>query len=58
MSVGISIGWASFGVDGDTLDELLLAADRAMYNDKLRRKAALTEPAPPNELEPIVPQVM
>ncbi|HKP13410.1 MAG TPA: diguanylate cyclase [Blastocatellia bacterium] len=58
VTVGISIGWASFGVDGDTLDELLLAADRAMYNDKLRRKAALTGPAPPEDLEPVVPQVM
>jgi diguanylate cyclase (GGDEF)-like protein/putative nucleotidyltransferase with HDIG domain len=58
MSVGISIGWASFGVDGDTLDELLLAADRAMYSDKLRRKAALTDPAPPEEIQPVVPQVM
>ncbi|HJQ26961.1 MAG TPA: diguanylate cyclase, partial [Blastocatellia bacterium] len=57
MTIGISIGWASFGVDGDTLDELLLAADRAMYSDKLRRKALLAEPAP-EEIEPIVAQVM
>jgi diguanylate cyclase (GGDEF)-like protein/putative nucleotidyltransferase with HDIG domain len=40
-SIGVSIGWASFGADGESFDELLLAADRAMYTDKLRRKAAL-----------------
>jgi len=38
LTVGISIGCASFGLDGDSLDELLLAADRAMYSDKARRK--------------------
>jgi len=36
--VGISVGWAYFGTDGDSIDELLLAADHAMYADKLRRK--------------------
>jgi diguanylate cyclase (GGDEF)-like protein/putative nucleotidyltransferase with HDIG domain len=41
--LGISVGWASFGADGDTLDELLLAADRAMYGDKFRRKALLAQ---------------
>jgi diguanylate cyclase (GGDEF)-like protein/putative nucleotidyltransferase with HDIG domain len=39
VTLGISVGWASFGTDGNTLDELLLAADRAMYGDKFRRKA-------------------
>jgi len=38
-SIGISIGWACYGTDGHSLDELLLAADRAMYADKNRRKA-------------------
>ncbi|HET9530534.1 MAG TPA: HD domain-containing phosphohydrolase, partial [Blastocatellia bacterium] len=42
--IGISAGWATFGIDGDTLDELLLAADRAMYSDKAKRKAMLGEP--------------
>jgi diguanylate cyclase (GGDEF)-like protein len=36
--LGISVGWACFGADGTSIDELLLAADRAMYADKLRRK--------------------
>lgn len=39
--VGISVGWACFGADGESIDELLLAADRAMYSDKLRRKAVV-----------------
>jgi diguanylate cyclase (GGDEF)-like protein/putative nucleotidyltransferase with HDIG domain len=39
--IGMSVGWASFGADGDTLDELLLAADRAMYADKIKRKTLL-----------------
>lgn len=37
--IGISIGWANFGADGETIDELLLAADRTMYADKLRRRS-------------------
>ena len=40
--IGISVGWACFGTDGETIDELLLSADRAMYADKLRRKAVVT----------------
>ena len=45
VSLGVSIGWASFMVDGDTLDALLLAADRAMYGDKFKRKIAQAEPS-------------
>ncbi|MEW6207739.1 MAG: diguanylate cyclase [Acidobacteriota bacterium] len=41
--IGLSLGAASFGADGDTLDELLLAADRAMYADKARRKSVMNE---------------
>ena len=37
---GISVGWACFGTEGDSIDELLLAADRAMYANKTRRKAS------------------
>jgi diguanylate cyclase (GGDEF)-like protein len=32
--VGISIGTATFGVEGETLDQLLVAADQAMYRAK------------------------
>jgi diguanylate cyclase (GGDEF)-like protein/putative nucleotidyltransferase with HDIG domain len=38
VHLGISVGWGCFGEDGDSLDELLLAADRSMYADKGRRK--------------------
>ncbi|MFL6274288.1 MAG: diguanylate cyclase [Blastocatellia bacterium] len=38
VTLGVSIGCASFGADGELFDELLLAADRAMYADKARRK--------------------
>jgi diguanylate cyclase (GGDEF)-like protein/putative nucleotidyltransferase with HDIG domain len=47
--VGISVGTATYGVEGETLDQLLVAADQAMYRaksahklDKLSQKA---EPA-------------
>jgi diguanylate cyclase (GGDEF)-like protein/putative nucleotidyltransferase with HDIG domain len=40
--IGISVGWACFGADGESIDELLLAADRAMYADKLRRKGVVS----------------
>jgi diguanylate cyclase (GGDEF)-like protein/putative nucleotidyltransferase with HDIG domain len=40
--IGISVGWACFGADGESIDELLLSADRAMYADKLRRKAVVS----------------
>ena len=32
--VGISIGTATFGIDGDTLDQLVVAADNEMYRVK------------------------
>ncbi|HEV7797131.1 MAG TPA: diguanylate cyclase [Pyrinomonadaceae bacterium] len=47
--VGISVGTATYGVEGETLDQLLVAADQAMYRaksghklDKMSQKA---EPA-------------
>src|SRR6185436_6594604 len=36
--VGISIGTATFGVEGETLDQLLVAADQAMYRAKSGHK--------------------
>ena len=42
--VGISVGAASYGVHGETLDQLLIAADEAMYSAKSYHKQhALTE---------------
>jgi diguanylate cyclase (GGDEF)-like protein len=37
--VGISVGSATFGIDGETLDQLLIAADQAMYSAKSTHKA-------------------
>jgi diguanylate cyclase (GGDEF)-like protein len=39
--VGISVGASIYGVDGETLDQLLVAADQAMYRDKSRHKTGL-----------------
>jgi diguanylate cyclase (GGDEF)-like protein/putative nucleotidyltransferase with HDIG domain len=36
--VGISVGSAVYGVDGETLDQLLVAADQAMYRAKSTHK--------------------
>ena len=45
LTVGVSIGWACFATEGETIDQLLLAADRAMYSDKSKRKALFSEAA-------------
>ena len=49
VTLGISLGCASFGADGELFDELLLTADRAMYADKARRKGL---PGPSRHLLP------
>jgi diguanylate cyclase (GGDEF)-like protein/putative nucleotidyltransferase with HDIG domain len=36
--VGISVGSSTYGVDGETLDQLLIAADQAMYSAKSEHK--------------------
>lgn len=38
-SVGVSLGAAAFPNSGETLDEILIAADKAMYAVKEQRKA-------------------
>ncbi|HSS18786.1 MAG TPA: diguanylate cyclase [Pyrinomonadaceae bacterium] len=42
--VGISVGTATFDSDGDTLDQLLVAADQAMYRAKSEHKIAKLSP--------------
>src|SRR5262249_26680362 len=42
--IGVSIGYACYGIDGNTLDELLLTADRGMYSNKFDRKSSKIEP--------------
>jgi diguanylate cyclase (GGDEF)-like protein len=39
--VGISVGWAVYGSDGETLDQLVIAADQAMYRAKSSHKAVI-----------------
>ena len=39
--VGISVGSAVFGRDGETLDQLLVAADQAMYRAKSTHKTSV-----------------
>jgi diguanylate cyclase (GGDEF)-like protein/putative nucleotidyltransferase with HDIG domain len=41
--VGISVGTATYGADGETLDQLLVAADQAMYRAKSMHKMARLE---------------
>jgi diguanylate cyclase (GGDEF)-like protein len=36
--VGISVGTATFGLEGETLDQLLISADQAMYRAKSTHK--------------------
>ena len=46
--VGISVGTSTYGADGETLDQLLVAADQAMYRAKSRHKVdtlSLPEPS-------------
>ncbi|HEX8071614.1 MAG TPA: diguanylate cyclase [Pyrinomonadaceae bacterium] len=46
--VGVSVGAARFGTDGETLSHLLIAADEAMYNVKAdHRQRRRDPPAPP-----------
>ncbi len=51
--VGISIGTATYDTDGHTLDQLLVAADQAMYRVKSSHKIDRINDA--NEAEPAVP---
>ncbi|HET6862147.1 MAG TPA: diguanylate cyclase [Pyrinomonadaceae bacterium] len=43
--VGISIGTATFNTDGETLDQLIAAADREMYRVKSLHRGSQTGPA-------------
>ena len=51
--IGVSAGFSLFDADGTTLDELILAADRDMYANKLKRKeqATLSTPINTSDLE-------
>ena len=47
--VGVSVGAARFGEDGESLSALLIAADQAMYSVKSEHKQRRLNPAPPPE---------
>jgi diguanylate cyclase (GGDEF)-like protein len=49
--VGISIGSASYGVHGETLDQLLIHADEAMYSAKSTHKQLANSPDSANKRE-------
>ncbi|HEV2762282.1 MAG TPA: hypothetical protein VGV38_04740, partial [Pyrinomonadaceae bacterium] len=42
--VGISVGASTYGAQGDTLDQLLIAADQAMYSVKSHHKSQSARP--------------
>jgi len=44
--VGISVGTATFGIDGNTLDQLVIAADNEMYRVKSSHRLGRTLPVP------------
>lgn len=44
--VGISVGTATFGIDGETLDQLVMSADREMYRMKSTHRLDRTVPDP------------
>lgn len=50
--VGISVGSALYGTDGETLDQLVVAADRAMYRAKSTHKASIFGAAKPARANP------
>jgi diguanylate cyclase (GGDEF)-like protein/putative nucleotidyltransferase with HDIG domain len=53
--VGISVGTATFGVEGESLDQLLVAADQAMYRvkstHKLNKIARQVDVTPPSLID-------
>jgi diguanylate cyclase (GGDEF)-like protein/putative nucleotidyltransferase with HDIG domain len=49
--VGISVGTATFGIDGDTLDQLVVAADNEMYRVKSSHKLNRTVPEPDKTID-------
>jgi diguanylate cyclase (GGDEF)-like protein/putative nucleotidyltransferase with HDIG domain len=53
--VGISIGTATYDTDGETLDQLLVAADQAMYRVKSDHK--LVKATGASEVEPPLPNL-
>ncbi|WP_323791658.1 putative bifunctional diguanylate cyclase/phosphodiesterase [Nocardioides sp.] len=51
LSVGVSVGLASYGQDGNTVEELLCAADQAMYAAKTAGSCQWRASTPPGSLD-------
>ena len=49
--VGISVGAATYGIDGETLDHLLIAADQAMYTAKSQHREQRRATGPLSEID-------
>jgi GGDEF domain-containing protein len=52
--VGISVGSATFDTDGETLDQLLIVADQAMYREKSKHKQGCIGTTAPVTQSPIL----
>ncbi|HEX8772024.1 MAG TPA: diguanylate cyclase [Pyrinomonadaceae bacterium] len=52
--VGISVGASTYGTDGETLDQLLIAADQAMYTAKSEHKQQRRAATSALAAEPII----
>ena len=53
--VGISVGTATFGIDGETLDHLIAHADSEMYRMKSTHKVERDVPMPVQSVSSVVP---
>ncbi len=52
--VGVSLGAACYPRDGETLDQIIIAADKAMYSAKAFRKRSAKAKLPPLQIEQII----
>jgi diguanylate cyclase (GGDEF)-like protein/putative nucleotidyltransferase with HDIG domain len=52
--VGISVGTATFGIDGNTLDQLVIAADNEMYRVKSNHRLGRAHPETPESPTEII----
>jgi GGDEF domain-containing protein len=57
--VGISVGTATFGIDGETLDQLVVAADDEMYRVKSTHRVERSFPSdlPETASQPQITQI-
>ena len=53
--VGISVGTATFGIEGETLDQLVIAADDAMYRMKSTHRLGRAVPTTIGHISPMGP---